>query len=46
MTMERVAVIDMGSNSFRLVVFQYESGSWWSLARRDPGGHSRERGDG
>ncbi len=32
MTMERVAVIDMGSNSFRLVVFQYESGSWWSLA--------------
>jgi exopolyphosphatase / guanosine-5'-triphosphate,3'-diphosphate pyrophosphatase len=30
--MERVAVIDMGSNSFRLVVFQYEHGSWWSLA--------------
>ncbi len=30
--MERVAVIDMGSNSFRLVVFQYEPGSWWSLA--------------
>jgi exopolyphosphatase / guanosine-5'-triphosphate,3'-diphosphate pyrophosphatase len=29
---ERVAVIDMGSNSFRLVVFQYEPGSWWSLA--------------
>ncbi len=29
--MERVAVIDMGSNSFRLVVFQYEPGSWWSL---------------
>jgi exopolyphosphatase/guanosine-5'-triphosphate,3'-diphosphate pyrophosphatase len=29
---ERVAVIDMGSNSFRLVVFQYEQGSWWSLA--------------
>ena len=22
----------MGSNSFRLVVFQYEPGSWWSLA--------------
>lgn len=30
--MERVAIIDMGSNSFRLVVFQYEAGSWWSLA--------------
>ena len=30
--MERVAVIDMGSNSFRLVVFQFEPGSWWSLA--------------
>ena len=30
--MERVAVIDMGSNSFRLVVFQYEPGSWWTLA--------------
>jgi len=30
--MQRVAVIDMGSNSFRLVVFQYEPGSWWSLA--------------
>ncbi len=29
---ERVAVIDMGSNSFRLVVFQYERGSWWALA--------------
>ncbi|HEV2058948.1 MAG TPA: Ppx/GppA phosphatase family protein [Solirubrobacteraceae bacterium] len=27
-----MAVIDMGSNSFRLVVFQYELGSWWSLA--------------
>ena len=27
-----MAVIDMGSNSFRLVVFQYEPGSWWSLA--------------
>jgi exopolyphosphatase/guanosine-5'-triphosphate,3'-diphosphate pyrophosphatase len=32
MTMERLAVIDMGSNSFRLVVFQFEPGSWWSLA--------------
>ena len=30
--MERVAVIDLGSNSFRLVVFQYEPGSWWTLA--------------
>ena len=30
--MERVAVIDMGSNSWRLVVFGYESGTpWWSL---------------
>ncbi|MBA2298065.1 MAG: Ppx/GppA family phosphatase [Actinobacteria bacterium] len=27
-----MAIIDMGSNSFRLVVFQYEPGSWWSLA--------------
>ncbi len=32
MTVERLGVIDMGSNSFRLVVFQYEVGSWWSLA--------------
>ncbi len=30
--MKRVAIIDMGSNSFRLVVFQYEPGSWWGLA--------------
>lgn len=30
--MEGLAVIDMGSNSFRLVVFQYEPDSWWSLA--------------
>jgi exopolyphosphatase / guanosine-5'-triphosphate,3'-diphosphate pyrophosphatase len=29
---ERVAVIDMGSNSWRLVVFGYESGTpWWNL---------------
>jgi exopolyphosphatase/guanosine-5'-triphosphate,3'-diphosphate pyrophosphatase len=28
---ERVAVIDMGSNSFRLVVFKYEPGGWWTL---------------
>jgi exopolyphosphatase/guanosine-5'-triphosphate,3'-diphosphate pyrophosphatase len=30
--MERVAVIDMGSNSWRLVVYGYEPGTpWWSL---------------
>jgi exopolyphosphatase / guanosine-5'-triphosphate,3'-diphosphate pyrophosphatase len=30
--MERVAVIDMGSNSWRLVVFGYEPGTcWWAL---------------
>ena len=30
--MERVAVIDMGSNSWRLVVFGYEPETpWWSL---------------
>jgi exopolyphosphatase/guanosine-5'-triphosphate,3'-diphosphate pyrophosphatase len=29
---QRFAVIDMGSNSFRLVVFQYQPDSWWSLA--------------
>ena len=29
---ERIAVIDMGSNSWRLVVFGYEPGTrWWSL---------------
>ena len=28
---ERVAVIDLGSNSFRLVVYGYVPGSWWSL---------------
>src|ERR671913_1707391 len=29
---ERLAVIDMGSNSWRLVVFGYEPGTpWWSL---------------
>ena len=31
-TVERVAVIDMGSNSWRLVVFGYEPDTpWWSL---------------
>ena len=29
--MQRMAVIDMGSNSFRLVVFEYEPTGWWSL---------------
>jgi len=45
--MERVAVIDMGSNSFRLVVFQYEPGSWWSLADeiREPTRVSAGMGD-
>ena len=29
---ERVAVVDMGSNSWRLVVYGYEPGTpWWSL---------------
>jgi len=27
----RQAVIDMGSNSFRLVVYGHEKGSWWAL---------------
>ena len=29
--MERLAVIDMGSNSWRLVVYGYEPGGAWSL---------------
>ncbi len=29
--MERLAVIDMGSNSWRLVVYSHEAGSWWAL---------------
>jgi len=30
---ERLAVIDMGSNSWRLVVFDYEAGSrWWTIS--------------
>ena len=28
---QRKAVIDMGSNSFRLVVYGYEPGRWWAL---------------
>src|SRR5918912_1521040 len=27
--MQRAAVVDMGSNSFRLVVYGYEPGRWW-----------------
>jgi exopolyphosphatase / guanosine-5'-triphosphate,3'-diphosphate pyrophosphatase len=31
-SVERIAVVDMGSNSWRLVVFGYERGTaWWSL---------------
>ena len=36
---ERIAVIDMGSNSFRLVVFQYEpgaGGAWPTRSARPP----------
>ena len=29
--MERMAVIDMGSNSWRLVVYEYEPERWWKL---------------
>jgi exopolyphosphatase/guanosine-5'-triphosphate,3'-diphosphate pyrophosphatase len=29
---EHTAVIDMGSNSWRLVVYAYERGSWWRLS--------------
>jgi exopolyphosphatase/guanosine-5'-triphosphate,3'-diphosphate pyrophosphatase len=28
---ERLAVIDMGSNSWRLVVYGYDPGAWWKL---------------
>ena len=27
----QVAVVDLGSNSWRLVVFTYEPDSWWKL---------------
>jgi exopolyphosphatase/guanosine-5'-triphosphate,3'-diphosphate pyrophosphatase len=30
-TVQQVAVIDLGSNSWRLVVFTYAPGSWWKL---------------
>ncbi|HEX8052502.1 MAG TPA: Ppx/GppA phosphatase family protein [Thermoleophilaceae bacterium] len=30
--MERLAVVDLGSNSFRLVVYGYEEGRWWQHA--------------
>ncbi len=42
-----MAVIDMGSNSFRLVVFQYEPDSWWTLADeiREPTRVSAGMGD-
>jgi exopolyphosphatase / guanosine-5'-triphosphate,3'-diphosphate pyrophosphatase len=29
---ERIAVADLGSNSFRLVVYAYEAGRWWQHA--------------
>jgi exopolyphosphatase/guanosine-5'-triphosphate,3'-diphosphate pyrophosphatase len=29
---ERIAVADLGSNSFRLVVYAYEPGRWWAHA--------------
>jgi exopolyphosphatase/guanosine-5'-triphosphate,3'-diphosphate pyrophosphatase len=45
--MERMAVIDMGSNSFRLVVFAYEEDGWWSLVDeiREPTRVSAGMGD-
>src|SRR6058998_1143901 len=30
--MQRLAVADLGSNSFRLVVYAYEPGRWWQHA--------------
>ena len=29
---DRTAILDMGSNSFRLVVFEHHRGGWWRLA--------------
>ncbi len=45
--MQRMAVIDMGSNSFRLVVFAYEATGWWSLVDeiREPTRVSAGMGD-
>src|SRR5215218_3525429 len=45
--MKRLAVIDMGSNSFRLVVFRYERDGWWGLADeiREPVRISEGMGD-
>ncbi len=44
--MQRMAVIDMGSNSFRLVVFEYESDGLVEPDRRDPRAHPGQRRDG
>src|SRR5918992_5244314 len=30
--MERIGVADLGSNSFRLVIYGYEPGRWWQHA--------------
>jgi len=30
-SIRQVAVVDLGSNSWRLVVFSYAPGSWWKL---------------
>ena len=29
--MDRIGIVDLGSNTARLVVFEYESGSWFVL---------------
>jgi exopolyphosphatase / guanosine-5'-triphosphate,3'-diphosphate pyrophosphatase len=45
--MERLAVIDMGSNSFRLVVFRHGQDRWWGLSDeiREPVRISEGMGD-
>ena len=45
---ERTAVIDMGSNSWRLVVYGHESGRWWALTDeiREPVRIGEGMGDG
>lgn len=45
---ERLAVIDLGSNSFRLVVYGYEPGRWWQHSDeiREPVRVSERLGDG